>query len=114
MEFTLTFLQPVVLVQAVTAPIWLLCILLIVVLGQIAGRLEGWPPLTTLYWSFITATTVGYADVPPSGRPARVFSVLIALCGLILFGVLVAIVVQATTEAVKLHADLSVIHEITN
>ena len=113
MEFTLTFLQLVVLVLGVTAPIWLLFMLLIVVLGQIAGRLEGWPPLTTLYWSLITATTVGYGDIRPSGRLARVFAVFIARCGLILFGIVVAIVVQATTEAVRLHADLSEIRAIT-
>ena len=112
MEFTLTFLQLVLLILGITAPIWLLFILLIVVLGQLAGRLEGWPPATTLYWSFITATTVGYGDIRPSGRLARVFAVIIALCGLILFGILVAIVVQATTEAVRLHADLSEIRAI--
>ena len=112
MDFTLTFFELVFLTLGITAPVWILFILLIVITGQIAGRLEGWPPLTTLYWSFITATTVGYGDIRPSGRLARVLAVIIALCGLILFGIVVAIVVQATTEAVRLHADLSEIHSI--
>ncbi len=114
MEFTLTFFELVFLTLGITAPVWLLFITLIVVLGQVAGRLEGWAPLTTLYWSFITATTVGYGDIRPSGRLARVFAVIIALCGLILFGIVVAIVVQATTEAVRLHGDLSQIRAITD
>ena len=113
MEFTLTFFELVILTLGITAPIWLLFILVIVVLGQIAGRLEDWPALTSLYWSFITATTVGYGDIRPTGRLARVLAVIIALCGLILFGIVVAIVVQATTEAVRLHADLSAIQQIT-
>lgn len=106
MDFTLTFLELGWLMLQLTAPVWLLFILLIVALGQIAGRLEDWPPLSALYWSFITATTVGYGDIRPASRGARVLAVLIALCGLVLFGVIVAIAVQATTEAVRLHADL--------
>ena len=113
MEFTLTFFELVSLYLGITAPIWLLFILCIVVFGQVAGRLEGWPPMTTLYWSFITATTVGYGDIRPNGPLSRVLSVIIALCGLILFGIVVAIVVQATTEAVSVHADMSKIRAIT-
>ena len=112
MAFTLTFFQLVWLTLLVTAPVWLLFIVLIVGLGQVAGRLERWPPLSALYWSFITATTVGYGDMRPESRGARFLAVLIALCGLILFGVIVAIVVQATTHSVQLHGDLSEIREI--
>ncbi len=113
MEFTLTFFELIFLVLQVTAPVWIFLLLIIVVLGQMAGRLENWHPLTTLYWSFITATTVGYGDIRPDSRGARFLAVIIALCGLLLFGILVAIVVQATTEAVRLHADLSEIRAIT-
>ncbi len=90
-----------------TAPIWLLFVLLIVVLGQIAGRLENWPPLSALYGSFVTATTVGYGDIRPASRGARVLVVPIALRGLVLFGVIVAIAVQATTEAVRIRTEQS-------
>ena len=114
MEFTLTFFKLVFILLQVTAPIWALFILAIVVLGQISGRFEGWQPTSALYWSFVTATTVGYGDIRLAGRGARFIAVIIALCGLILFGVLVAIAVQATTEAAKMHADLSEMHAITN
>lgn len=107
MEFTLTFFKLVSLLLQVTAPILLLLISAIIALGQLAGRLEQWPPLSALYWSFITATTVGYGDIRPQRRGARLLAVVIASLGLVLFGVIVAIAVQATTEAVRIHADLT-------
>ena len=107
MEFALTFITLTLLMLKLTAPVWLLLILFIVIVGQIAGRLEGWASLPTLYWSFITATTVGYGDIRPAGRGARIVAVIISVCGLVLFGIIVAIVVQATTEAVRLHGDLT-------
>ena len=107
MAFTLSFFELVWLLLQLTAPVWLLFLLLIVALGQIVGRLEQWPPPAALYWSLITATTVGYGDMRPTRRPSRALAVFIALFGLILFGVLIAIAVHATTEATRIHADLS-------
>lgn len=107
MDFTLTFFKLVFLLLQVAAPIILMLLAAIILLGQIAGRVENWSPWSTLYWSFITATTVGYGDIRPASRTARILAVIIALFGLILFGVLVAIAVQATTEAAEIHADLT-------
>lgn len=84
----------------------------IVVLGQIAGRFEKWDAMPTLYWSFITATTVGYGDIRPAGRMGRFLAVIIAFNGLILFGVIASLAVMATTESARLHADISEIQAI--
>ena len=107
MEFTLSFLYLFWIILTVVAPILVMQVAIIVVLGQVAGRVEDWTPASTLYWSFITATTVGYGDIPPVSRTARILAVIIALNGLIMFGVIASIAVSATTEAVSLHADLS-------
>jgi voltage-gated potassium channel len=43
-----------------TAPLLLSLAGIITILGQIVGKKEGWAPFDRFYWSFITATTVGY------------------------------------------------------
>jgi len=70
-------------------------------LGQIAGKKEGWSRSDSLYWSLITATTVGYGDVRPVGRGSKILAVLIAFMGLILSGIIIAVAVQATTLALR-------------
>ena len=107
MDITLTFIQLIYLALQITAPILMLLIGLIIVLGLIAGRADKLPPLSALYWALITATTVGYGDIRPTSRIARILSVIIALLGLILFGMIIAISVRATTLTVQMHADLS-------
>jgi voltage-gated potassium channel len=112
-DFAFSFLQLFWIILKIASPIILLLVMGIVVLGQIAGRFEQWEPLPTLYWSFITATTVGYGDMPPTSRMGRFLAVIIAFNGLILFGVVASIAVSATTEAASLHADLVEIRAIT-
>jgi len=107
MDFALSFLQIFWLILKIAFPIILLLATVIVVLGQITGRFEKWDPMPTLYWSFITATTVGYGDIRPVSRTGRFLAVIIAFHGLILFGVIASLAVMASTEAASLHADLS-------
>lgn len=113
MEFTLSFLHLFWLTLEIVAPVILLLVTVIVVLGQVAGKSEQWPAMEALYWSFITATTVGYGDIRPTKRLARFLAVTIAFCGLILFGVVASVAVSATTEAVRLHGDLEEYEEYT-
>jgi len=42
--------------------------LVVALLGCAVGRKEGWSGFESLYWSFITATTVGYSDLRPISR----------------------------------------------
>jgi voltage-gated potassium channel len=68
-------------------------------LGQAVGRQEGWSRFDSFYWSFITATTVGYGDVRPVKRKSKVVAIIIAFLGLTLSGIVIAIAVQAATLA---------------
>jgi voltage-gated potassium channel len=112
MDFAFSFLQIFWEILKVAGPIILLLVSIIIALGQIAGRCENWPPLETLYWSFITATTVGYGDIRPTTRWSRFLAIIIAFNGLILFGVIASLAVMATTESAELHADLGELKEI--
>src|ERR1700758_443513 len=71
----------------------------IILLGQIVGRRHGWSFLDSVYWSFMTATTVGYGDLRPTDRRSKIVAIVIAFLGLILTGIVIAVAVQATTRA---------------
>lgn len=96
---TLSFVRAFLLRLWLTAPLLLSIALAIAVIGQIAGKREGWTRLESLYWSFVTATTVGYGDFHPVKTTSRLLAILIALLGLTLTGIIVALAVNAATVA---------------
>lgn len=71
----------------------------IILLGYTVGRRHGWSFLDTVYWSFMTATTVGYGDLRPTDRRSKIVAIVIAFLGLILTGIVIAVAVQATSRA---------------
>ena len=81
--------------------------LVIVMLGQYVGRRESWSWHDSLYWSFITATTVGYGDIRPVSRVSKLLSVVIALIGIVLTGIIVALAVYSATQALVEHKNVS-------
>ena len=103
MDFTLTFISVFFTLIGLAAPLLIFLLSLIVICGQLAGRREGWAPMSALYWTFITATTVGYGDLRPTERRSRILSVFIALVGLLLTGIIVALALNAATYAFKEH-----------
>ena len=66
-----------------------------------------WGLLTAIYFSFVTATSVGYGDVLPIGA-ARVIAVGEAVGGLLLFGAIVSKFVSRRQDRI-----VSEIHRIT-
>ena len=100
---TTTFFKEFLFGLWLTLPLLLSLAATIFVLGQIVGKKERWLPFDSFYWSFITATTVGYGDIRPINRSSRILSVVIALTGLTLGGILVAVAVHAATIALAAH-----------
>jgi voltage-gated potassium channel len=88
-----------------TLPLLLCLGLVIALLGYAVGRKEGWSGFESLYWSFITATTVGYGDLRPLKKTSRVLAIVIAFLGLTLTGIVIAIAVWAATFALKTTLD---------
>jgi voltage-gated potassium channel len=73
--------------------------LAITLLGLAMGREEGWSRFDSFYWSFITATTVGYGDVRPLKSKSKLVAIIVAFLGLTLSGIVIAVAVQAATLA---------------
>ncbi len=97
MQFTFQFLKFFVYGLELAAPLLILMTFMIVLLGQVAGRRESWNRFDALYWSFITATTVGYGDIRPTYKLSRILSVMIAFVGLIFTGIVVALAINAAS-----------------
>ena len=74
---------------------------MIVLLGLLVGTVENWPRFDSVYWAFITATTVGYGDIRPKQPLSRVLSILIAFISVTFTGLFVALAINAATLAFK-------------
>lgn len=96
---TITFLKQFAYGIGLTSPLLVSLGLVIILLGQVVGKREGWSRFDSFYWSFVTATTVGYGDLRPVERRSRILAILIALLGLILSGIIIAVAVHATNLA---------------
>lgn len=100
---TITFLKEFGAGLWLTLPLLLTLAAAILLLGQFVGRREGWSSFDSFYWSFITATTVGYGDLRPAKTASKIAAITIALFGLTFTGILIAVAVHAATLALAAH-----------
>jgi hypothetical protein len=100
---TITFLKEFGLGLWLSLPLSLSLATTVALLGLVVGRKEGWSRFDSVYWSFITATTVGYGDIRPVKRASRIIAIVVALLGLTLTGILIAVGVHAATLALAVH-----------
>jgi len=68
-------------------------------LGILAGYLEGWRIGETVYFAFITGLTIGYGDLVPERLGGRVIAVMIGFLGILLTALIAAVGVRALQEA---------------
>ena len=94
------------------SPILVFMCFLVIFLGLIVGYIESWNKFDAIYWAFITALTVGYGDIKPLKKVSKILSVLIGGLGIMFAGMLVAITVEASSGAFKIHIDPEVIESI--
>jgi voltage-gated potassium channel Kch len=100
---TITFLKEFGVGIWLTLPLLLSLAAIIVLLAQLVRKTEGWSRSDALYWSLITATTVGYGDLCPAKRTTRIISIVIAFLGVTLTGIMIAVAVHAATLALVAH-----------
>ena len=113
MEFSFTFLKILLWGLYLVAPVIILLLSTILILGLVAGRIERWQKFDSLYWALITALTVGYGDIRPVQRSSRMISIVIGTLGIMLAGILVAITVEATSVAFREHVDADTLSRVS-
>ena len=89
------FLRSLVSQIRVLWPIFSGILLAMVALGFLIGTLEDWQFHEALYFTFVTALTIGYGDLTPHHVVTRFLAVMIGFSGIILTGLVAAVAVQA-------------------
>ncbi len=100
MVYTVTFLKAFFFGLGYAGPILLFLVVLIALIGLSIGRREKWNRTDAIYFAFITATTVGYGDFHPNLASSKYKAVFIALVGLVMTGIIVAIGLAAAEAAI--------------
>jgi len=111
MEFTFTFVRLFFYSLTLAAPLLFFLLVIVVLIGQVVGNKESWTWFDSFYWSLITATTVGYGDIRPLHKISKFLSIIIALIGLMLTGLIVTLTIQSAAVAFKQDHDLALIKQ---
>ena len=70
-------------------------------LGAVIGFLERWSVSETIYFTYVTALTIGYGDLAPKRVSSRMIALAIAFSGILLTGLVVALGVRSLQEVAK-------------
>ncbi len=105
MNFTLQFIQMFFISLWYAIPLIVFFVLVIIILGRVIGIREGWSRVNSIYYAFITATTVGYGDFHPKKDLSKYLAIAISFVGIILTGIIVALALHAASLAFKHDPD---------
>ena len=111
MSFLYEFIVYFALGLYLTLPIIGIIILLIVMMGLYIGSTEKWERSDAVYFAFITATTVGFGDFSPKKRANKYVAIVIALSGVLLTGIIVAVGLHAIQKAFENSHDVKSIEK---
>jgi voltage-gated potassium channel len=111
MGFEATFLHFFFKSMMFMAPTLLALVLAITTLGWWVGRIEQWSFTDSIYYAFITATTVGYGDLHPVNPRSKFIAVAIALVGILFTGIIVALAVTSASYAFDVTHDIDALKQ---
>jgi voltage-gated potassium channel len=103
MEFTIAVVAEFALFKFYFLPLFIALSLVIICLALWVGRQEKWGKGDSIYFGFITATTVGYGDFHPKKNSSKFLAIVISLVGLIMTGILVALSIEAVGMVIDTH-----------
>jgi voltage-gated potassium channel len=103
MKFTFWFIETFFWLLLLASPLLIFLSLVIYLLGSVVNRCERWNLglVGTFYYSFVTATTIGYGDFCPVKKLSRVLAIFIGITGLVLTGLIVAIGLQSASISLR-------------
>ncbi len=107
MNVTIDFIKYFTVGLLYCLPLLLCFATFVLSLGYWVGRVERWSFSDSIYWTVITATTVGYGDFRPTKHRARLLAIPLVLVGMMYTGIIVALTVMATSESIKKNIDFS-------
>ena len=95
-EFTFKFLELFVTGLFMVSPVLIFLAGVLCVLAKITCNIEKWQSYSkSLYFTFITALTVGYGKTVPHSGWGRFLSVVSAFVGVVLTGVMVSVALNS-------------------
>ena len=103
MEFTIAFIGTLVWFAYHFLPLFLTLSFVIICLALWIGKQETWGKGDSIYFGFITATTVRYGDFHPTKNSSKFLAILISIVGLIMTGILVALSIEAVETVIETH-----------
>ena len=88
--------------MAELAGLFLILGVFIVLAGTLIARFDKISIADGIYFACITCLTVGFGDIVPKTGATKVIAVILAILGLIVFGIVVAVAVHALDTALEL------------
>ncbi len=76
-------------------PVLSAILLFVAGLGVIIGLVEGWGVWPGVYFAFVTALTIGYGDLVPSGPLTQALALVAGFAGITLTALLAGVTVRA-------------------
>jgi hypothetical protein len=102
MRFSIDFIRAFFVLLRHFFPIWGGIAILISLIGLLIAQLEEELSATeAIYFAWVTGTTVGYGDLLPTSGTTRFLAIIIAVLGIVLTGIVVAIAIEAAKIVIE-------------